>query len=82
MDSEGPGMVKLDFGLSGSMVEEKFRIAWPFDFGLVYSVTLARGRLTTTMQVQNQGGMPFEFQVLLHNYFSVNVGGFLVGISR
>ncbi|KAK2752560.1 hypothetical protein FQN55_006673 [Onygenales sp. PD_40] len=71
-ESENGGSVKLDFGLSTSMLDDKFKKDWPHEFGLVYSVTLSKGSLTTSLQVQNKGSeSPFEFQVLLHSYFRV-----------
>ncbi|KAJ9208817.1 hypothetical protein DTO166G4_2197 [Paecilomyces variotii] len=63
--------VKLDFGLSHTMLSEEFKKAWPYEFGLVYSVTLAKDSLTTTLQVQNKGSKAFEFQVLLHSYLNI-----------
>ncbi|KAL1959682.1 hypothetical protein VTO42DRAFT_1268 [Malbranchea cinnamomea] len=64
--------VKLDFGLSSSMLSVTFKKAWPYEFGLVYSVTLSKDKLETSLQVQNTGEQPFEFQVLLHTYFRVD----------
>jgi glucose-6-phosphate 1-epimerase len=49
----------------------KLREAWSYDFGLVYSVTLAPDSLTTAVTVRNEGSEAFEFQVLLHSYFRV-----------
>ncbi|KAK7893924.1 hypothetical protein LTR67_006625 [Exophiala xenobiotica] len=63
--------VKLDFGLSTSMLDESVQKKWPYDFGLVYSVTLGRGKLECQMHVQNKGDEPFEFQVLFHTYLAV-----------
>ncbi|KAK5210022.1 hypothetical protein LTR47_002910 [Exophiala xenobiotica] len=63
--------VKLDFGLSTSMLDETVQKKWPYDFGLVYSVTLGRGKLECQMHVQNKGDEPFEFQVLFHTYLAV-----------
>ncbi|PYH36263.1 D-hexose-6-phosphate mutarotase [Aspergillus neoniger CBS 115656] len=68
---EGEDAVKLDFGLSHPMLSEEFQKAWPFKFGLVYSVTLTKGSLETSLQVQNQGEQNFDFQVLMHTYLSV-----------
>ena len=65
--------VKLDFGLSTPGLEDGARSAWPFQFGLLYSVTLDRDSLTTSLVVTNQGDKPFECQVLLHTYFRVGV---------
>lgn len=55
------------------MITEEFRKAWPYDFGLVYSVTLSPDSLETSLQVQNKGSESFDFHVLLHNYFKVPV---------
>ncbi|KAH8700232.1 galactose mutarotase-like domain-containing protein [Talaromyces proteolyticus] len=63
--------VKLDFGLSSSMLSEQFRKAWPYEFGLVYSVILSPESLETSIHVQNKGSQPFDFHVLLHNYFKI-----------
>ncbi|KAL4885519.1 galactose mutarotase-like domain-containing protein [Aspergillus karnatakaensis] len=63
--------VKLDFGLATSNLTPEFRSKWGYEFGLVYSVTLSREGLGTSLQVQNQGKESFEFQVLLHTYFAI-----------
>ncbi|EXJ96207.1 hypothetical protein A1O1_01333 [Capronia coronata CBS 617.96] len=63
--------VKLDFGLSSSMLDEAVRNKWPYEFGLVYSVTLEKGRLECQMNVQNKGDQPFDFQCLFHAYLAV-----------
>ncbi|RAH74121.1 D-hexose-6-phosphate mutarotase [Aspergillus aculeatinus CBS 121060] len=68
---EGDDAVKLDFGLSHPMLSEEFQKAWPYQFGLVYSVTLTKEGLETSLQVQNKGEQNFEFQVLLHTYLSI-----------
>ena len=55
------------------MLSEEFRKAWPYEFDLVYSVTLNKEGLGTSLQVQNTGSQNFEFQVLMHTYLSVDV---------
>lgn len=65
--------IKLDFGLSSGMLDEATRSKWPHDFGLVYSVTLGKGRLETGLHVQNKGSEAFDFQVLFHTYLAVKV---------
>lgn len=65
--------MKLDFGLSHGMLSEEFRKAWPYEFGLVYSVTLTKDALVTSLQVTNEGKENFEFQVLMHTYLRVQV---------
>ncbi|KAH8844466.1 hypothetical protein MCOR07_010689 [Pyricularia oryzae] len=63
--------VKLDFGLSSANLDEKTRALWPHPFGLLYSVTLDRDALTTSLIVTNEGDKPIEVQVLLHTYLRV-----------
>jgi glucose-6-phosphate 1-epimerase len=65
--------VKLDFGLSDSLIDEKFKSAWPYAFGLTYSVTLAPGELSTSIQVANTGNEAIEFQTLFHTYLAIDV---------
>ena len=65
--------VKLDFGLSSSMLDGKNRNAWPYEFGLVYCVTLGKGSLETTMHVQNNGSQTFDFHCLFHTYLRIEV---------
>lgn len=65
--------VKLDFGLSTTMLDEKAQKAWPYQFGLVYSVTLGVGTLETAMHVQNKGDTSFDFQCLFHTYLRIKV---------
>ena len=55
------------------MLTEESRKAWPFEFGLVYSVTLTKDTLETSLQVRNEGKQNFEFQVLMHTYFDIQV---------
>ncbi|KYK54558.1 Aldose 1-epimerase family protein [Drechmeria coniospora] len=80
--SEGSSSnVKLDFGLSSEGIDEATRSLWPYSFGLLYSVTLDRESLNTTLVITNDGNEPFEIQTLFHTYFrvqdiaSVQVGG-------
>lgn len=69
----GDDSVKLDFGLSSANLSEEHKKAWPYEFGLVYSVTLGKDGLQTMLNVRNQGKEPFEFQMLLHTYFKCDV---------
>jgi glucose-6-phosphate 1-epimerase len=68
---KGDDSIVLDFGLSSAMLSEPFRKAWLYDFGLVYSVTLTKDSLRTSLRVQNQGNQPFEFQFLVHTYLRI-----------
>jgi galactose mutarotase-like enzyme len=69
----GDDCVKLDFGLYSGTLDADAKKAWPYDFGLVYSVTLGPKGLQTVMNVRNEGSEGFEFQVLLHTYLAVEV---------
>ncbi|KAG6042188.1 hypothetical protein E4U41_003934 [Claviceps citrina] len=70
--SEGvSSSVKLDFGLSSDSVPDSTRALWPYKFGLLYSVTLDRESLNTTLVITNDGDEPFDCQMLLHTYFNV-----------
>lgn len=67
----GDEEVKLDFGLSSGMLPEEMRQKWPYEFGLVCSVTLGKDTLETGLHVQNTGGEVFEFHALFHNYLRI-----------
>ncbi|KAL3425568.1 aldose 1-epimerase [Phlyctema vagabunda] len=73
----GDSSIKLDFGLSPSNLSKESRDAWPYEFGLIYSVTLGRDGLATSIVVRNEEdaegdtGKSFEFQVLMHTYLRV-----------
>ena len=71
--SGGDSGVKLDFGLSSAQLSEESKKAWPYDFALVYSVTLFKDGLQTMLNVQNKGDKSLEFQMLLHTYFKIDV---------
>ena len=67
--------VKLDFGLSSAApgLDPKATAHWPFRFNLIYSVTLNRDSLTTSIVAANDDAAPFDCQVLLHTYLRVKV---------
>lgn len=69
----GDDCVKLDFGLSSSNLSAEAKKAWPYAFGLVYSVTLGKDGLQTMLNVRNEGDEAFDFQMLLHSYWAVKV---------
>lgn len=73
MSTKADDSVTLDFGLSSTMLSEDTLKKWPLNFGLVYSVTLSRGKLEVQLHVQNKGDQPFDFQCLFHSYFTVKV---------
>lgn len=65
--------VKLDFGLSSENLDDKLKSLWNHKFGIIYSVTLERNSLSTSLVVTNEGNEPFEFQTLMHTYLRVKV---------
>lgn len=65
--------MKLDFGLSSAQLSPEAKQAWGYDFNLLYSVTLGKDGLQTMLNIQNNGKESFEFQMLLHTYFQVDV---------
>lgn len=65
--------MKLDFGLYSTALPESAKKAWPYDFGVVYSVTLSNEGLRTVVNVRNEGKESLEFQFLLHTYLRVKV---------
>ena len=69
----GDDSVKLDFGRTHEHLSADARKAWAYEFGLVYSVTLGKDGLQTMLNVNNSGKQSFEFQMLLHSYFRVDV---------
>lgn len=72
--SEGSSFsVKLDFGLSSESIPEETKALWPYKFALIYSVSLDRDSLNTTLVVTNDGDAAFDFQTLLHTYFKIKV---------
>jgi glucose-6-phosphate 1-epimerase len=70
------GGIQLDFGLASESLTEELRQQWgdgKYKFGLIYSVTLSKGSLETSMLVRNEGVVPFDFNLLFHSYFNVDV---------
>ncbi|KAL8905942.1 MAG: hypothetical protein Q9207_002323 [Kuettlingeria erythrocarpa] len=68
-NSKGDASVKLDFGLSDSMIDSG---KWKYSFNLTYSVTLSQDNLETSLVVRNTGSSNYDFQVLFHSYFAVD----------
>lgn len=64
--------ISVDFGLGSENVIVDFRKQWPFDFGLIYTVTLTPKSLETKILVRNEGNQAFDFQTLFHTYLRVN----------
>lgn len=73
--SENESSIQVDFGLGPENLTVDLRKAWPYAFGLIYSVTLTRTSLETKILVRNEGNETFDFNLLFHTYLRVpNVG--------
>ena len=71
--------MKLDFGLSNTMLGD-IPSEWKnYHFGITYSVTLGKDELETSLAIRNTGEKEFEFQTLLHSYWTVDVSLFYRG---
>lgn len=69
----GDTNVKLDFGLSASSLDDKTKALWPYEFDLIYSVTLEKNSLNTAIVVTNKDSKAFDFELLMHTYLRVKV---------
>ncbi|KAF9878643.1 hypothetical protein CkaCkLH20_04135 [Colletotrichum karsti] len=63
--------VKLDFGLSTANLDDETKNKWGYKFGAIYSVTLDRENLSTSIVITNEGEEAFDCQVLMHTYLRV-----------
>ena len=71
--SSGDASVKLDFGLSNTMVGNIPSKWKTYQFGITYSVTLNKYDLETSLAIRNTGEQEWEFQTLFHTYLAVDV---------
>jgi len=69
--SESETSVGVDFGLGPENLTVDSRKQWPYDFGLIYSVTLSKTSLETKMLVRNEGQETFDFNILFHTYLRI-----------
>lgn len=65
--------MKLDFGLSHTMLENIPSQWQSYQFGITYSVTLNREDLETSFAIRNTGPDEWDFQTLFHTYLAVDV---------
>lgn len=65
--------VSVRFGLKDTQISPDARSAWPHSFRLTYTVTLTAKSLKTFIHLKNEDEDTFEFNTLLHTYFSVPV---------
>ncbi|CAH6719173.1 glucose-6-phosphate 1-epimerase [[Candida] jaroonii] len=66
--------ITVQFALSPEIANKEVYDLWKGkpDFTLIYNITLADEKLTTTIEVENPGDKPFEFNWLFHTYFRVD----------
>ncbi|KAF9438501.1 hypothetical protein BGZ76_007484 [Entomortierella beljakovae] len=69
--SEDSEAVTAQLGLDHTMIPQDYRQAWPYDFSLVYTVKLTVDKIETQLKVHNIGDKAFDFNTLLHTYFSI-----------
>lgn len=77
--SESP--VSAQFALSPENVEDKFKSLWPYDFTLLFTITVHDNVLKTEIEVSNpfSNGVSankdsWDFNWLFHTYFAVHSG--------
>jgi glucose-6-phosphate 1-epimerase len=58
----------ISFSLTPEAIPASQRTLWPFDFRLVYNVTLSANTLKTELVISNTGNVPFNFTCLFHTY--------------
>ncbi|CAG8555569.1 11737_t:CDS:2 [Racocetra fulgida] len=70
-DADNEEEVTVRFKLTDSEVPENLHKEWPKKFEIIFIVTLTANTLKNTFQVTNNGTEPFDFNALLHTYYSV-----------
>ena len=61
----------IQLGLSHNDLSSEFAMQWPYQFELVYTIKVEPTQLSTRLLVRNLGKESFDYNVLLHTYFSV-----------
>lgn len=69
--TDSASSVSCSFVLTHNQVAPEMRKLWPFEFQLVYTVTLAGNNLVTGLKVSNTGTAAFDFTTLFHTYIRV-----------
>ncbi|RCK64796.1 Glucose-6-phosphate 1-epimerase [Candida viswanathii] len=64
--------VTVQFGLGPENVDPETVKLWNYDFTLVLSLTLAKDKLTTAIEVENTGKEAFDFNWLFHTYYRID----------
>ncbi|KAF1799732.1 galactose mutarotase-like domain-containing protein [Mucor lusitanicus] len=63
--------VSVRFGLKDTQIPQEARNAWAHSFRLTYTVSLTAKSIKTFINLKNEDEDTFEFNLLLHTYFSV-----------
>ncbi|KAG0203674.1 hypothetical protein BGX28_004118 [Mortierella sp. GBA30] len=69
--SEDEHTVTAQFRLDQAMLSFEHHKLWPYHFALIYTVKLTADTLETHLRVENNGDQSFDFNTLLHTYFSI-----------
>lgn len=79
LSSESPATAQ--FGLSPDTLSDKFKKLWPFDFQVIFSVTVYDNIMKTDVEVSNPSSNgktanteSWDFHWLFHNFFAVHSG--------
>jgi hypothetical protein len=67
-----PGASEEDLPKNSQLELRAKPCCWPYEFGLVYSVTLTTNSLETALQVRNEGQQNFEFKVVCLGFETLN----------
>lgn len=62
----------VQFGLGPEYLTKDLSSAWPYNFSLIYTVSLGETHLRVDMEVRNADTKPFEFNLLFHTYCRVD----------
>lgn len=66
-----PEKTEVEFILTEKDIDEAYRKVWPFNFKLIYTITLQDVSLSTNIKIENTGKDKLVFNILLHTYMNV-----------
>ena len=61
----------VQFGLGPEQLSEETRQQWNYHFTLILTISLSKDKLNQSIEVENTGSVPFEFNWLFHTYYHV-----------
>ena len=67
------GTNSVTFSLNDTDLPPDIKKLWDHEFCMDYTVEVGETELKTTLQVQNPGTQPWEYNTLLHTYLRVPV---------